>query len=407
MSEAAKSVAGSTGQRPRPYPYLRIGYINREQGQRGQPESRMLQGVGTPVELADVDLLDAIKHGLDLVVVDASELRHEGILDTLIACEGAGIPTVLHAVRMEDLDRSVATVVSHIVTTDFAVHRAATAQVGRERALLVDPVVAPSETLMSETESAEGLSPEAISRRRTMIERQSPKAQADAFAEWLGFTVEPPPLVTAIIVSRKAENLDVTLANLRRQEYPRIDVLLTIDPLYEKKAHEATARWDIPVRIVCARTSSTLADRVNLGLAHAHGELVTVVEENALYGSHHITDLVQAIEYSGAHLVGKASWFVYDENKERLVARAPGLQRKFGEVPALGTMMLRRETAQNFGFVRRASGINWPLAERLTEAGGSIYSVHAFDTVLPRKAHHLEELFARVPDSGAFPFGSS
>src|SRR5699024_2057935 len=136
----------------------------------------------------------------------------------------------------------------------------------------------------------------------------------------------------------------------------------------------------------------------------AHGELVTVIEENALYGPHHITDLVQAALHSGAALVGKASWHVYDEVEDRMVHRAPGAQRTFGELPALGTMMLRRETARRFGFTRRASGINWPLAKRMADEGAGVYSIHAYDTVLPKKGQSLCQLADRVHGSDAFLF---
>lgn len=386
---------------PASYPYLRIGYLTAP-GRGERPW--LLEGIGTPVVLDQADLPYVLKLGLDLVLVESSGLDSAESLDTLIACEGAGIPTVLHALQVADLSSSIAAVVSHIVTTDPAVYRAALTQVGAERALLVKPVVDPRAVLMSGTDSTDGLTPEAITERRNVIEEQSPKAQADALAALLGFTVEPPPLVTAIVVSRKAENLDGTLENLKRQQYPRIDVLLTVDPLYEQAAREATERWDIPLRIVTAQPGSTLADRLNLGVYYAHGELVTMIEENALYGSHHIIDLVQAIQHTAALLVGKASWHVYDEAKRDMVIRAPGLQRSYGETPALGTMMLRREIAQHFGFTRRASGINWPLAERLADTADALYSIHAYDTVLLRKGQTLDKLSTGARHSSAFPF---
>lgn len=389
------------GSYPAPYPYLRIGYLSVP---RRFERSSLLWGIGTRVDLEVADLTDELKYGLDLVVVEASDLESPRVLDVLIACEGAGIPTVLSVVHVEDLHSSIAGVVSHMVTINPAAHREALAQVGTERALLLNAVADPAEVLLDGIGSVGALTPEAITRRRRIIETQSPKTQADALASFLGFTVEPPPLVTAVVVSRRAENLDVSLANLKRQQYPRLDALLTVDPMYEQAARKATARWDIPVRIVVSQAGSTLADRLNLGVSHVNGELVTVVEENALYGSHHVTDLVQAIQHAGAHIVGKASWHVFDAARGEFVIRASGLQRSFGATPALGTIMLRRETAQAFGFSRRASGTNWPLPARLMNAGGNIYSVHAYDTVLPKRGQALREISTRAPGSGALPF---
>lgn len=395
---------------PVPYPYLRIGHLGED---LIRDRERILDGVGTHVVLEASDIEAEIKNGLDLVVVEPSvldlvnaPLAPAGFLETLIACEGAGVPTVLHVRETEELARRATGVVSHIVTTDASVHQSAMALMGSERVLLVNSTVDPHQVLLEGSGDPEALTQEAVTRRRQIIAEYSPKAQADAVAEWLGFTVEPLPMVTAIVVSRKAENLAVTLANLQRQQYSNLDVLLTIDPMYESDARRALAAWDIPVRVEASQPGGTLADRLNQGILSAYGELVTVIEENALYGPHHITDLVQATLYSGAPLVGKASWYVYEEAKDRMVPRAPGTQRSFGQLPALGTMMLRRETARQFGFTRHATGINWPLAQRVAEAGGSIYSVHAFDTVLPKKGQNAADLYARTPSTEAFPFGN-
>lgn len=392
----------------RPYPYLRIGHLGMAH-QRDRP--RILTDVGVHIDLDHADLEAEFKLGLDLVIVEPTILADPidpkapvEYLDALIACEGAGIPTVLQAERAHELTSRVAGVVSHIATTDASVHRLAVAQVGSERTLLAGTLVDTNQTFHAGAEEVQALAPESVTRRRQTIDERSPKAQADAFAEWLGFTVEPPPTVTAIMVSRKAENLDIALANLNRQKYPNIDVLLTIDPMYEREARETVASWDFPVRIAVSQPGGTLADRLNLGIHRAHGELVTVFEENALYGSHHITDLVQAALYSGADLVGKASWHVYDEAKDQMVVRAPGTQRSFGELPALGTMMMSRYIARRFGFTRRSSGINWPLMDRLVGSGSDVYSIHAYDTVLPKKGQSLTQLADRLAGSGAFPF---
>ncbi|MDN6530044.1 MAG: hypothetical protein L0K67_13365, partial [Brevibacterium sp.] len=103
---------------PASYPYLRIGYLAAP-GRGERPW--LLEGIGTPVVLEQADLPDVLKRGLDLVLVESSGLDSVESLDTLIACEGAGIPTVLHALQVPDLGSSIAAVASHIVTTDPAV----------------------------------------------------------------------------------------------------------------------------------------------------------------------------------------------------------------------------------------------------------------------------------------------
>ena len=153
-----------------------------------------------------------------------------------------------------------------------------------------------------------------------------------------------------------------------------------------------------------ANTRSTLADRLNLGIEHAHGQLVTIFEETMAYGPHHLTDLVQALEHSGAHLVGKASWFELDVTTGVTSQKHPAKQRRFEQVLAAGSMLLHRASAQTLGFNRRAAGINWPIGHRVLEAGGTIYAVHAYDTVTLRRGQSPADFPIDLALPAAFPF---
>ena len=195
------------------------------------------------------------------------------------------------------------------------------------------------------------------------------------------------PLVTVLLVIRSAAFLDHVEANLRRQAHARIDPLLIVDPLYADEATQAVQRWAAPPRIVVSNARSTLADRLNIGIRHAHGEMVAVFEETYAYGPYHVTDLVHALNYSGAHVVGKASWFEYDPSTDTFAHRYAGKARRFQQTLAAGSMLMHRGSAQALGFTRRAAGINWPVGQRVQKAGGTIYAVHAYDMVTLKRGY--------------------
>lgn len=387
---------------PEPYPYLRVGHV----GTVPLPE-----GVGAAVDLTDVSaeaLERELRRGLDLVTLSTSGSTGpsgaltDAVLAVLTACEAEGVPTVLRAQVAADLESPLAAVASHAVTEERDLHGLLLRRYGSERVLLLESTIEPQALLLEDLEDPEALTPERIARRRELIASRCPAAQASRLLRLLGMPAEPEPLVTALIVSRRAENLNHTLENLRRQVHPRIEPLVVIDPLYESEAREATAGWDVPLRIHVANPRSTLADRLNLGAHYAAGQFVAVIEESALYGPHHLTDLLQAAQHSGAHLVGKASWFVKDDDGS-LRVRAPKLQRTFGEVPALGTVLMPTDIARRIGFTRRAAGINRALAERALNAGGTIFSIHAYDTVLLRGGQTIKDLSVGDLQSAALP----
>ena len=371
---------------PQPYPYLRVGHY----GAAALPE-----GIGTHIDLTRVDVDQALADGLDCVVVSAAgstERFAPQMLQLLTACEAAGVPTVLRTGLQEDLRSPVAAVVSHLALETEELYGQALRMVGPERAFAIQQPVDPCQVLTQGTEDPHQLSPEAIAERREALAEKSPRAQADRFMRFIGLPVEPEPLVTALIISRHAKNLHYSLENLKRQNYPRIDPLLVIDPIYEQQAREITADWDIPVRIAAANPRSLPADKLNIGAQHAHGEVVAVIEETGLYGADYLTDQLQALQASGAHLVGKASWFVWDPKKQRTVVTAAAKQRRFDQVPALGTMVFHRETGRVLGFTRRAPRVNEVFADRIRAAGGRVYVSHALDTLLLSRGQTVEDL---------------
>lgn len=376
---------------PQPYPYLRVGYLG---------AAPLLEGAGTAVDLTEADVDQALAAGLDCVVVSAAGSEHRigpHILELLTACEAAGVPTVLRVAAQGHLRSPVAAVVSHLALDTEELYEEALRMVGPERAFLIQPAV---DALQVLTEAPDGGAPsdpahvtaEAAERRRMILAEQSPQAQADRFAGFLGLPVEPEPLVTALIVSRHAKNLHYSLQNLQRQNYGRIDPLLVIDPLYERQARELTAEWDVPVRIVTANPRSTPADKLNFGIQHAYGDVLAVIEETGLYGSHYVADQVQALHASGAHLVGKASWYVWNDQLGKPAVHAAAKQRSFDHVPALGTLVLHRATAQAVGFIRRVSSVEGALARRIREAGGRVYVSDACGTLLLRRGQTLADI---------------
>lgn len=382
-----------------PYPYLRIGHLN---------APPLLGGIGTAIDLGSLDIDAALRAGLDFVSFspESGYRIEEQSLAMLTACEAVGVPTVLRVAAPTDLDTQVAAVVSHIAATDVRLLDDVRARVGPERTLLAEDPIDPRETLLADRHDPASNRADAVSRRRDALATRSPRAVADRLLAQLGIPVDPPPLVTVLIVTRSADHLDNALANLRRQAYPRTDPLLVVDPLHAPAARDTTAEWDLPVRVVTAAPRSTLADRLNIGIQHAHGEVVAIFEEKVRYGPYHLVDSVQALEHSGAQLVGRAGWFVYDAAADDIHLKHPRRQRSFGEELSVASMVLRRTTAQKYGFVRRASGINWPIRERVQSDGGNTYSIHAFDMLVSGRGTPWHGKPPTPPWCEAFPFES-
>lgn len=131
----------------------------------------------------------------------------------------------------------------------------------------------------------------------------------------------------------------------------------------------------------------------NLGMvlgeltACAGGDLVTKMDDDDLYASTHLEDLVDALRYSRATLVGKGSEFVYiaeiDTTIRRLVSGAESRSRSIGG----GTLMMGRADLRAIGGWQRAPrAVDQRLMDDVVTNGGRIHRTHGFGFVLMRRA---------------------
>ena len=73
-----------------------------------------------------------------------------------------------------------------------------------------------------------------------------------------------------------------------------------------------------------ADSSLNLGALMNLGVAAADGDLVAKVDDDNFYGQHYLTDLVRALDYSGADVTGKWAHYVHLESSEATLLRSDG-----------------------------------------------------------------------------------
>lgn len=370
---------------PRPYPYVRVGRMH---------TTFALPELDHEIDLLSTDLDDELECGLDFVLIGAQAQQDRipnEMLDVIIRLETEGIPTVLVTESIEQLETPLAAVVSHLVTQREEVFREALGREGAERVFHYQPAVDSLDLLMQKADTTA----EAAARREQIAQR-SPLAIKEQFFAFVGLPAEPIPLVTVLLVCRKALHLDAALENLRRQNYARLDPVLVVDPDVADTAEAAVKSWDIPLRMFVSRSRSSIAERLNQGVQQAHGEVIAIFEEAAEYGPDYLADQLQALQYSGAHLVGKASWLVWNQAQNRIEIRDRGAQGVFDAVPALGTMVMYRETAKQLGFSRRASRLNESFAKEIHSRRGRSFVAHAFDTLLLKRGQQRAD-FASLP----------
>ena len=253
--------------------------------------------------------------------------------------------------------------------------------------------------------------------RSHSISARPPTASAPAPAA--GPPPSWPPEVSVLLPTRRPDMLPVALANVARQTYPRLELILAAhgDGFDPDRISELTARLDCPVQVVPVAADAPLGRVLDAAASAASGRLLTKFDDDDLYGAEHVWDLVLAREYSRAELVAKGAEYVYLAASDFTIHRFGGKGERFSRRPIIagGAMMtaasdftLRRLRGKGKRFSRHpavaggtlmvaasdlAAAGGWrPLPARVDEAlikdvdrtGGRIYRTHGAGYVLVR-----------------------
>ena len=178
---------------------------------------------------------------------------------------------------------------------------------GTELAALLDrfgPATSPTSTCASGPRSRFG-APRFASTRRSPAGARSPPR--------LGIEVPGRPMVSVILSTRRESWLEHGIAQVARQNYePReLVVCLHGDEFAPGTSERVRSLYPGECQVIRVDGELTLGDALNAGVETANGELVTKMDDDDYYSTEHLWDLVLALEYSGADLVGKGAEFVY------------------------------------------------------------------------------------------------
>ncbi|UQN28082.1 glycosyltransferase family protein [Brachybacterium kimchii] len=195
------------------------------------------------------------------------------------------------------------------------------------------------------------------------------------------------PRISVLAVTNRPRQVDHLIAQVARQTVPLQLVLMThgftVDPQSIAIAHEAGI-----AEVVAREMPShvTLGDCLNAAVARADGDVLTKMDDDDLYGPWYLHDLLRALEFSGADLVGKHAHYMHLRGPDATLLRFPWMEHRFTDRVMGPTITAPREmfTAHPFQDVSR--GEDTGFLEDVSRAGGRIYSADRFNFTQVRTA---------------------
>lgn len=213
-----------------------------------------------------------------------------------------------------------------------------------------------------------------VALRRVLLVEHNELAVRDFLGAWNPF--EPPHLsvVTAVDGPKKARRI---LNQMATQTYSRKNLIMVV------KAGEAVAterlirESAVEARIHQVVGEKLLSESLDSAIERIEGGIVSIWDSSAFYGPNHLLDMVQALRWSNASLVGKAGEFRYQKALGMTTQSSPQGRYRDSRALAAGTLTLRRSTWAEIGgigdSVRPAS-----LIDKVLRSRGRVYRTHGY-----------------------------
>lgn len=203
--------------------------------------------------------------------------------------------------------------------------------------------------------------------------------------------------VSIALVTRRPEFLGHALDQVVQQAHARLELILVghgFDPAPSIPDRHRLS--DVAIRTATLPPDRTLGDGLRLAAEMSSGDLILKMDDDDWYGPDLVSDLVVALEVSGAELVGAAMDFVYLAGLGVTIRRGAASER-FGSHVSGATLLLRRDDLTALGgWPRVPRAVDSRLLDAVRVAGGAHYATHGFGYLVNR---HLAGSTFRADDA--------
>nr|WP_225312117.1 glycosyltransferase [Microbispora cellulosiformans] len=199
-----------------------------------------------------------------------------------------------------------------------------------------------------------------------------------------GVAANPAP-VTVVMATRRPQYVGDALRQMARQRGVDFEVVVALHGFPAARVRQAVEEFPRPVTVVEAAERAPLGTVLNEAAARASTGIVTKWDDDDWYGPEHLSDLLLAMTYSGADLVGTAPEFFYLQPLDATIRRTDYSSEVWTDHVAGGTILLGRDLLEEVGgFGPQDRGEDAHLRRAVEEAGGRIYRTHGLGYVLRR-----------------------
>lgn len=185
----------------------------------------------------------------------------------------------------------------------------------------------------------------------------------------------PQPSVSVLLSTVRPDLLGVILDQLAAQDHPEVELVVGCHGFEAPDRQAFSRRVRDRLGPMLSFDSSVLFGDVLAALSEAaSGDLLSKVDDDDLYGPHHLGDLVTAWRYSDAQLVGRKLALVHFAEEDTLYVRRFFLEGYRWDAAGGASIIARGDLAGIGGWRSQRRAVDHGLMTRIADAGGSVYT---------------------------------
>ncbi|MDO5368509.1 glycosyltransferase, partial [Kocuria sp.] len=195
------------------------------------------------------------------------------------------------------------------------------------------------------------------------------------------------PTVSILLCTNRPHRVASALNGFATQVGVDLDVVLVahgFDPNTEEIKDAIAVSGIDRVTTIAANAALTLGECLNLAVEASTGEVLAKMDDDDFYAPRYLADLLDALVYSGADIVGKQAHYMYVESQNATLHRFAHREHRYTDFVMGPTITGYRRVFDQIPFQRRSTGEDSSFLAAAVEAGFSIYSADRFNFVQRR-----------------------
>jgi hypothetical protein len=235
--------------------------------------------------------------------------------------------------------------------------------------------------------------------RRTVLREHTQRVRLETVLAHLGVPLRRPERISVLLATRRPDQLSAAVEQIAAQDHPDVELVAALhgDGFPDDAEAQVAARHPGPSRVVRVDGAAVLGDVLNAALDEASGTLIAKMDDDDLYGPGHLSDLVVALEYSGADVVGRWANETHLVDADVTIAQDLDRQERWAHHLPGATMLVRGDVLRAVRFRRVPRHVDTHLLRSIHAAGGAAYATHRFGFVRRRHGDHTYD-----PDDARF-----